>query len=126
MSKTKLEILNEILEHYIGHPERFSYFKNIDHTISCQYRGGPNSDKRCAFSRCCTEEGVINLRERCMADKQDNPVDYYLADEYKGHPSKFWVALQSLHDDESCWTNLAELTAWGDHVIETFIAPLCN
>ncbi len=93
--KTKIEIIDETAEFYSKNPR-----SNIGG--SCKYLS--DNGAKCAFSRCCTDEGVKTLHEtlegKSVTSQQFGPTDFYLKDEYKGHDVKFWRALQGFHDDE--------------------------
>jgi hypothetical protein len=96
MQKTTLEIINETIEHYKNNP------RSIDKITShCKYLNDDGS--KCAFSRCCTDEGVKQLHDSNEGHSVIINHLSYLKPEYQGHDVEFWLGIQDLHDVNSYW-----------------------
>lgn len=125
--KTYLDVINETVEFYGADPKnRLS----MDGPY-CLYVGPDN--KRCAFSRCCSEEHISFLikKEGRQSDtilgKNDCPKDL-LKSEYRHlcNPD-FWTHLQSLHDNELNWNfTSGGLTAQGKKYVEFLQNKYCE
>lgn len=96
--KTKLEIINETAEFYGSDVTRRSKSNG-----QCVYLA-VDTGNRCAFSRCCTEDGVKELSFNYEGRPANWLSDYFinsvLKEEYKGHNRDFWVAIQMFHDND--------------------------
>jgi hypothetical protein len=92
MQKTMLQIVEETVEFYQNNP------RSIGRGKSCSYL--TDDGRQCAFSRCCTDEGVKKLQEgtRVVYEYLD-----YLKPEYQGYNLFFWVNIQRLHDNNNFW-----------------------
>lgn len=112
--KTKLEIIEETAAFYGQDPSRRSvaFSSESGEAIGCLYVS--NNGNKCAFSRCCTDEGVkilslsntASIRGICAIKSSSELVDLvkmnsFLKEEYKGHDIKFWMNIQRIHDDPS-------------------------
>lgn len=116
----KAEIVQETIDYYQGHSERFSYADSPK--SQCVYLN--DRGQTCAFGRCLSieakekisinmdmnQDSIVGLiaRLRGNLDSQGNVrsvsdsvegLDDYLKPQYRGHRIEFWEALQSLHDD---------------------------
>ena len=100
MPKSMLEILDETVAFY--NSKNRSVVQREEDVI-CLYKG-PDG-KKCAFSRCCTEEAADSLVEDNSADyfERGGSLDYLLQEEYQGHPTAFWMKIQQLHDLPVNW-----------------------
>jgi hypothetical protein len=102
MQKTKLEIIDETIEHYKSNPRSFIMQGN---TKLCVYLS--NEGNKCAFSRCCTDEGVAWLHDEVDitlgGDNVGSEFLQFLKPEYQGHDVEFWLDIQDLHDVNSYW-----------------------
>lgn len=92
MQKTKLEIIEETIEHYKNNP------RSVNADGHCMYNG--NDGAKCAFGRCCTDEGIYALRE---GESVQEEFLEHLKPEYQGHNEFFWGAIQMLHDGSDFW-----------------------
>lgn len=96
--KTKLEIIEEVANHYNKTNRGIGY-------NGCNYR--TDDGKMCAVGMCMTEEaldkygdftsGVYELRAKAAAFQT------LLKKEYRLHSISFWNALQKFHDDHDAW-----------------------
>lgn len=103
---TKLEIIEETVKYYSEDTSRRSTEEK-----NCVYLS--KNGNKCAFSRCCTEEGVELLHKNegrsvgvldCTSPLYlGKEIDDVLKPEYKGHSIDFWRNLQDLHDSENYW-----------------------
>lgn len=89
---TQEEIVLETIEHYRTHP------RSVDREAETCLYISPNGE-RCAYSRCCTPESRFHEGVGCY----EQP-DAALKPEYKMHSTRFWMALQRLHDKDMNWT----------------------
>jgi hypothetical protein len=95
--KTKLEIINETAEFY--------NLKNRAVIADGKCRYLTDDGKSCAFGRCCNDPKELRAFEGYSINKilENNKLDDFLKDEYKGHEDAFWKSLQTLHDNEGFW-----------------------
>lgn len=94
--KTKLEIFDETVKIY-SNPENQS-FKYSNEFKRCLYVG--DNGKMCAFARCANEQGIDTLKTKEGQSIQSfDDVDSLLKPEYHGYDRKFWMLIQSLHDN---------------------------
>lgn len=98
---TQKEIIVETIEYYSKNQR--AYING-----ECQYLS--HEGNKCAFARCCTDEAVKELNQKCegkniMAISKyfNNNIESFLKDEYKGHDLNFWVHVQRLHDSDIFW-----------------------
>jgi len=125
--KTKHEIIDETVAAYDGKPRSL---KESSYS-SCLYKG-PNN-LRCAFSRCCTPQGIDMLGQVEGAGVANifrtdgglhttanidvaqvetagifigvSDIDDILLPEYRGYDVGFWAHIQSLHDSNINWND---------------------
>lgn len=100
--KTALEIIDETA----------AFYKNENRSVvgvTCVYVGP--GERRCAFSRCCSEEGIKKLAQidtgpvSMQSAKTFEDVDKFLKPEYHGFSNEFWGDIQNLHDIERNWND---------------------
>lgn len=115
--RTKTEILEETAAFYGEDVTRRAVRKPGAANTSCVYK--TDDDRRCAFSRCCTEEGVELLHEICNSGMgingaisslykhrlilRSDDADALLKPQYQGHTLEFWNDVQDLHDVNNDW-----------------------
>lgn len=109
MQKTTLEIIEETIEHYKTNPRSLEKI-----TGHCKYLNDDGS--KCAFSRCCTDEGVKRLHDLNEGHSITTNHLSYLKPEYQGHDVEFWLYIQRLHDSDGNW-NGNELTERGKDMV---------
>ena len=123
------EIIDETLEYYTGHPERFArntaLSESGDDPTLPQYKCSyfTKDGRMCAVGRCLDKEAALkHIGAKCL--RQSHPVtemvlhsksalDLSLQPKYQGHPLEFWADLQNLHDSRRFWNSEAQLTASG-------------
>lgn len=101
---TKLEILEETLEYYSKNN------RGLSEDMNCVYINSEGD--MCAVGRCLKNpirmiEGSIQINF-----SENEELDKYLKDIYKGHDLNFWQKLQNFHDNSNFWDG-HELTARG-------------
>lgn len=109
--KTTIEIIDETIEFYNKNPRSTS-------SLGCLYYNLKTKTK-CAFSRCCTEEGIKVLKLHEFRGLGHFDIESIIKEEYKKHELMFWVNLQKLHDIDKNW-NDNELTEEGKIFVEKF------
>lgn len=107
---TAIEIIDETVEYYSNVNKR-SVNGNY-----CKYLS--DSGNKCAFSRCCTDEGVEHLHNYCEGIRVSEVLLSWLKPEYKGHSLKFWSKLQTLHDALTFWEDDGGLSEEGLEYVE--------
>lgn len=120
--KTMMEILDETLNYYVGHPER----RAIGDTKPGCYYLSPNG-QMCAVGRCCIDpkngdtEDKYNLWSFSLTQDRywSNAIlNDHLKEEYRGHPINFWIKLQQLHDCNHYWNLEGQLTPIGEASVQ--------
>lgn len=130
MEKTKVEIINETVEFYKRNPRSLRTSRSSDGSRSsanCVYRN--SEGHKCAFSRCCTPEGVDILESNCnggagvaaATHTLKMEVDDLLAPEYHGHQPEFWSDIQNLHDNANYWSAEGAFTYIGEKAVAELI-----
>lgn len=129
MPKSKVTIIKETAEEYGNDVERRSVSREGD----CVYE--TDDRKHCAFSRCCTREGIDLLANYANSGcglsgalsrlQKDDRIaahspDALLKPEYQGHSTEFWSDVQDLHDDDSHWDSEG-LTWKGDKKVASLL-----
>lgn len=110
--KSAIDIIRETIDFYDVDVNRRAV-----HQEECVYE--THDGRHCAFSRCCTVEGVEMLSAHanegsgvisaCMNlahngyIKNELDVDALLQPEYRGHGIDFWGSIQGLHDNIEYW-----------------------
>jgi hypothetical protein len=101
--KTKIEIIEETVAYYSENPRSVKYGS----LSKCVYLN--ENGNKCAFSRCCTDEGVTWLHEQIdVIEEGDSVIQHFLKHlkpEYQGHDFEFWKDIQRLHDNKGYWVN---------------------
>jgi hypothetical protein len=102
MTKSKLEIIEETVEFYKNNPRSINNDEGWD---KCVYLN--DDGHKCAFSRCCTDEGVTWLHEEIDIGRDGGSVIQHflehLKPEYQGHDIEFWKDIQKVHDKKLHW-----------------------
>ncbi len=93
--KSKAEIIKETVEFYTNNP------RSKSEADTCRYL--TDDGKKCAFSRCCTDNGVTMLHESNEGKSVPDMHDTYLKPEYQGYENMFWYMIQRLHDEDTFW-----------------------
>ena len=110
--KTKTEIINETVAYYSENPLN----KRSKNPLSgCHYS---KQNKMCAVGRCLidpdkiekeTNIALVNIKIESTSvkdlEKLFKNLDELFKEEYRGHDSDFWQALQNLHDYDYHWTD---------------------
>ena len=125
--KTKLEILNEVVDHYTSDPKQRALLSSFQ----CEYRMGDG--RMCAVGMCLidpdsmprvaiSDESLLtdNLRPKEFSQKT---MDRF-KEEYRINDVKFWTMLQKFHDCKDFWTN-DDITEEGLAYIQQ-IEEYCN
>jgi hypothetical protein len=93
MVKTKVEILDEIVEYYTNNPRSLG-------ERGCLYNG-PNGE-HCAFALMCIDP--TKLAEKAAASSNLRARgDVILKEEYRGYEADFYDEIQSIHDAGTNW-----------------------
>ena len=119
---TEIQILEETLNHYHGHPERFG--RGDDQL--CRYR--VSDQAMCAIGRCVDWDTLPESDASAIAKYNGGSgdfLDYFgervLRAKYAGHTTTFWAILQSLHDTTFYWDIQGNISPLGlRFVIENF------
>jgi hypothetical protein len=96
--KTKLEIIDEIVEYYSTDTSRRGVQLTSFGSETCAYL--TNDGKMCAVGRCMIEP-TIDLGGAARDVLEDS--FYLLKPEYRIEDLEFWENLQNLHDTNSYW-----------------------
>lgn len=95
--KSKLQIINETVAHYN------SENRGTDQYGYCEYFS-EETGNACAVGRCMKNPKKTEYEGNFDYLVEGGFKQTGLKPEYRGHCAEFWGDLQSLHDDESNWT----------------------
>lgn len=115
MIMTKHEIIDETVEYYSIDPKnRRGISKN---GLTCVYYTETQGIiKMCAVGRCLIDPKVFASSLSSVSHVlKDN--DQLLKEQYRGHPIKFWLDIQYLHDWNSYWDEVG-LTEAGRYKVK--------
>lgn len=130
MAKSKIQIIEETVEHYQKHPRAIRRLPSGS-LAGCYYFKPGEPDCQCAVGRCLTitnpivlqmkqgakggkavgsDTSTVNGLASTLVDSGSN-LDKALKPAYRGHAVEFWRDLQSLHDSDTNWNgqNLTEM-----------------
>lgn len=101
MQKKKAEIVDYVVDYFKTHP------RATDAISGCMYQN--KEGNRCAHSICLSDEGldkILRYGDNSGSNAGDvisRLTDNIHKEEFRGHSSEFWDAIQSLHDNDSNW-----------------------
>ena len=120
---TKLEIINETINHFSKDPSKLRSFDYTDILKPlCAYNG--DNKTHCAVGRCM----LTKIKNQGKKFKYNTGVstnsfiyeqiylDKLLSPKYRGHSPSFWMDLQKLHDDNQFWNEKGLSTSGEDFV----------
>lgn len=122
MRKTRVDIIDETVKFYSENPRAMRAKQLPSEPDSCAYVA-PNGE-RCAFARCCTEDGVRWLHANLEGsnvqgiETRDKNLNEMLKPEYRGHDLHFWINIQRLHDSSEFWGQDGKLTPVGNSRVQ--------
>lgn len=132
---TAQEIIQETVDYYAQDPvrRRATYTKPEEGLDVCKYRT-PFYGRKCAVGRCMTDDALDELANSPGSIRtvlvtstlqpgttQQQLLDSWLQECYRGHDPEFWFQLQKLHDTSGFWDGQG-LTSSGELFVFTLLA----
>lgn len=115
--KSVKEIVEETVEYYKTHPRGLATQGG-----GCVYFNSEDNSKMCAVGRCMNTRAPfvkeLMQKEQFLAvesvDTRVKGLDNVLRPQYRGHSTRFWKRLQSLHDGTAYWNEDGQLMKEGE------------
>lgn len=130
MKKTRIEIINEVVEFYTADPKSRRSIINR----ACLYNGSNGS--HCAIGKYLKPElqaqgDKLKGNSEALSDLQDSQnverLDDLLIEEVRGYEKHFWGDLQSFHDSDPNWDLEKNcLTEHGKERVKQLLARYAN